>query len=452
MLNKDDSDDYTLQHQDGSDVTYDELDLKSQARSLYQEGHYGVLMDNGKYTIAYVDDDLQTEIVKYDLSKSEYDEEINTLGNVTEMNESEWDIMTSGEMELILYMIIPNNFIGVFYIHDGTSKTNNLSNDFVCTGDGSSLSVGDTDMSYSVVEEDSNGNDLPDYYTVYKIELHDNYDNFSTYTLSVETTENFTNRQGNISNEYGNYWLERFENNNNNNNGVTKLLQINIPCQDPVACNFNTGSVCQYPFDLHGDSQYNCDGSWTGPYCGSASACNTGSNAECEYPETDRVDCDGNNLYCEDSQACNYNELLGEGSCTYASDLYNNDRDCDGVCIDEDAINHGCVGSCRYETDVIIKTFSNYCGTVTLDDGVYTLENDVTFTSNPNLSLNDLDGYIFDGGDYTITYTGSGNWKGLFQPAKNVTVTIKNVNFLGDTVSIAKYCGGIIGKGEQDGL
>ena len=39
---------------------------------------------------------------------------------------------------------------------------------------------------------------------------------------------------------------------------------------------------------------------------------------DCTYPASDRVDCDGKNLYCEAESACNYNKL---GDCTYpASD------------------------------------------------------------------------------------------------------------------------------------
>ena len=69
-------------------------------------------------------------------------------------------------------------------------------------------------------------------------------------------------------------------------------------CEDSQACNYDQlldGGSCEYP-----PENYNCSGSWIGDYCGAASACNTGSRATCTYPESDRVDCEGNKLYCED--------------------------------------------------------------------------------------------------------------------------------------------------------
>jgi hypothetical protein len=151
-----------------------------------------------------------------------------------------------------------------------------------------------------------------------------------------------------------------------NNTNNTQL------CDDSQACNYNQEGSCERP-----PENYNCTGSWTGDFCGAASACNTGSRATCDYPDSDRVDCDGNPLYCEDSQACNYNELLNSGSCERPPENYNctgswtgdfcgaasacntgsratcdypdSDRvDCDGnplYCEDSQAMNYGSVGN-----------------------------------------------------------------------------------------------------------
>ena len=98
----------------------------------------------------------------------------------------------------------------------------------------------------------------------------------------------------------------------------------------------------------------------------------------------------------------------------------------------------------------ILILFGDYV-TFDVDDGVYTLNNDIKLPYNIDLSLADLNGYTFDGNNKTITYNGTDDWEGLFQPATNVTVTIQNINFtLGDSASIAEYCGGIIGEGAHD--
>ena len=58
-------------------------------------------------------------------------------------------------------------------------------------------------------------------------------------------------------------------------------------------------------------------------YCEAESACNTGSEGSCRYPESNRVDCDGKALYCTDPEACNYNTME---NCTY----HGSRTDCDG--------------------------------------------------------------------------------------------------------------------------
>jgi len=118
-------------------------------------------------------------------------------------------------------------------------------------------------------------------------------------------------------------------------------------CEDSQACNYDQlldGGSCEYP-----PENYNCTGSWVGDYCGAASVCNTGSRATCTYPDSDRVACDGNPLYCEDSQACNYDQLLDGGSCEYPPENYNCTGSWTGeICEDSQATNYGSAGSCQF--------------------------------------------------------------------------------------------------------
>ena len=140
-------------------------------------------------------------------------------------------------------------------------------------------------------------------------------------------------------NGYGSGWIE------DNTIPKTSLFWKVNRCNNSQACNYmsSTDGSCERPLE-----NYNCTGSWVGDYCGAASACNTGSRATCDYPESDRVDCEVNNLYCEDSQACNYNQLLDGGSCEYPPENYN----CTGswmgeICDDSQALNYNGMGSCR---------------------------------------------------------------------------------------------------------
>ena len=122
-------------------------------------------------------------------------------------------------------------------------------------------------------------------------------------------------------------------------------------CGNASACNTGSKADCVFPVDLHGDSQYNCDGSWTGPYCDpddNPTACNKGSRADCVFPDNDRVDCDGNPLYCTDPNACNYDG--SNGSCIYHGSSY----DCQDrplYCTDSAACNTGSKADCVFPVD-----------------------------------------------------------------------------------------------------
>ena len=148
-------------------------------------------------------------------------------------------------------------------------------------------------------------------------------------------------------------------------------------CTDPAAC--NTGdftdtdnSLCQYPIDLYGVDNVDCDGECLNdadddgvcdedeiPGCTDENACDysasaTDDDGSCTYPEDiyglDYVDCDGNCLNdadldgvcdeeesagCTDPEACNTGDFTDTDNslCDYPIDLYGVDNvDCDGEC------------------------------------------------------------------------------------------------------------------------
>ena len=166
------------------------------------------------------------------------------------------------------------------------------------------------------------------------------------------------------------------------NNGINGNTQI---CDDSQACNYGSNGSCEFS-----EENYNCSGSWIGEYCGTSSACNFGSRADCIYPESNRVDCNGNPLYCDDSQACNYDG--SNGSCEYPEENYNcsgswigeycgtssacnfgsradciypesNNVDCDGnplvLCDNSQAMNYGSAGSCQFQENTNTNTNTN---------------------------------------------------------------------------------------------
>ncbi len=185
-------------------------------------------------------------------------------------------------------------------------------------------------------------------------------------------------------------------------------------CTDPAACNDGPftdtdNSLCEYPIDIYGASNVDCDGACLNDAdgdgvcdedeiagCTDETACNyataaTDDDGSCQYPVDiygfDYLDCDGGCLNdadgdgvcnedetesCTDAAACNYddNPLADSDNtlCVYASDIYGVDNvDCDGACLndadgdlvcDEDEI-PGC-------TD---EGANNYNAAATDDDG-----------------------------------------------------------------------------------
>ena len=251
-------------------------------------------------------------------------------------------------------------------------------------------------------------------------------------------------------------------------------------CTDPVACNYNEVGECIY----HG-SREDCDGKPL--YCTDPEACNYNEMGECTYHGS-REDCDGKPLYCTDPVACNYNEV---GECVY----HGSREDCYGdpiYCDDDDACNTGSMNVCQFPPDGLdcegncdnsaatnygqpskscdftINTIEEYFASqgdyleISESDGTttYKLKKDFVFNEtntsiwyNCNSILNNV---VFDGENYTITYTGSDPWEGLFYvvsgtDTNKMTFTVQNINFKLNKAGIADYCGGIIrGQGKND--
>ena len=195
-----------------------------------------------------------------------------------------------------------------------------------------------------------------------------------------------------------------------------------LVCTDPVACNYNEMGKCEY----HG-SREDCDGNPL--YCTDSEACNYNELGKCIY-QGSREDCDGNPKYCTDPVACNYNEI---GDCEY----HGSREDCGGdklYCDDITALNYNQLGTCDFD-GTIEKIFGN---SITYDS------NNNTYTVTSNFEINDNNsryfpipienGVTFDGGydnGFTITYSGSSDWSGLFSWNNTASngFTIKNVNF-----------------------
>ena len=86
---------------------------------------------------------------------------------------------------------------------------------------------------------------------------------------------------------------------------------------DNNACYYDKAAdSCVYPLE-----NYNCSGSWTGDYCGAASALNYGSNNKCEYDNTSTLmqNYDDNTVTMTYSQL---QELINKASDLYPSFLY----------------------------------------------------------------------------------------------------------------------------------
>ena len=145
---------------------------------------------------------------------------------------------TNNGYELILYMVIPLNFKGIFYIVDGQGNdyNTNISNDFVCIGQNNELTIESTTMSYEEIDTDNSGSSIPSHYKLYKINLFNQYENYLIGTKDIE--EGFTNLTGS----------QLF----NNDTKLNKLLEIKtncgsrydckgntLFCADPIACNYD---------------------------------------------------------------------------------------------------------------------------------------------------------------------------------------------------------------------
>ena len=130
-------------------------------------------------------------------------------------------------------------------------------------------------------------------------------------------------------------------------------------CTDPAAC--NTGdftdtdnSLCQYPIDLYGVDNVDCDG-------------------ECLNDADDDGVCDEDEIPgCTDENACDYNASAtdDDGSCTYPNDIYGldyvdcdgnclNDADDDGVCDEEESA--GCTDPAACNTGDFTDTDNSLC-------------------------------------------------------------------------------------------
>jgi hypothetical protein len=146
-----------------------------------------------------------------------------------------------------------------------------------------------------------------------------------------------------------------------------------LGCTEPSACNYDgnpttdtDNSLCEYPIDLYGVDNVDCEGSCLNDVdmdevcdedeivgCQDEGACNFDATATdagaCSYADLG-YDCDGVCLNdadgdgvcdefevegCTDEVACNYAEAATEedGSCTYPTEFY---LDCDGACLNDE--------------------------------------------------------------------------------------------------------------------
>ena len=67
----------------------------------------------------------------------------------------------------------------------------------------------------------------------------------------------------------------------------------------------------------------------------------------------------------------------------------------------------------EWTEDNILKAFE---GKATLDGDTYTLNEDFTITDDTNFPITIEDGKTFNGNNHTITYDGTSEWGGLFEP------------------------------------
>jgi len=160
--------------------------------------------------------------------------------------------------------------------------------------------------------------------------------------------------------------------NDDDGDGVCNADEV-LGCTEPSACNYDDNpttdtdnSLCEYPIDLYGVDNVDCEGSCLNDVdmdevcdedeivgCQDEGACNYDATATdagaCSYADLG-YDCDGVCLNdadgdgvcdefevegCTDEVACNYAEAATEedGSCTYPTEFY---LDCDGACLNDE--------------------------------------------------------------------------------------------------------------------
>ena len=99
-----------------------------------------------------------------------------------------------------------------------------------------------------------------------------------------------------------------------------------LGCTEPSACNYDSNpttdtdnTLCEYPIDLYGADNLDCDGN-----------CLNDSDGDLVCDEDEIVG-------CQEEDACNYDATATDaGTCDYPLDLYGKDYvDCDGVCLND---------------------------------------------------------------------------------------------------------------------
>ena len=149
--------------------------------------------------------------------------------------------------------------------------------------------------------------------------------------------------------------------NDDDSDGVCNDDEI-LGCTEPSACNYDSdpttdtdNSLCQYPIDLYGVDNVDCDG-----------ACLNDADGDLVCDEDEIPGCDVDT-------ACNYDAVAtdNDGSCVYADDpcetcnpdgtVNPNDDDSDGVCNDDEIL--GCTepSACNYDSDPTTDTDNSLC-------------------------------------------------------------------------------------------
>ena len=113
--------------------------------------------------------------------------------------------------------------------------------------------------------------------------------------------------------------------NDDDADGVCNADEI-LGCTEPSACNYDSNpttdtdnTLCEYPIDLYGADNLDCDGN-----------CLNDSDGDLVCDEDEIVG-------CQEEDACNYDATATDaGTCDYPLDLYGKDYvDCDGVCLND---------------------------------------------------------------------------------------------------------------------